>query len=145
LPRRRRGPAADRELLPVRHERVEVVIGWPAGPLRETPRDEGPGAAIGLDEHELPVAPVGGILLQDRLGGRAAPGEGVEDQRAGAGGDPSIRRRSPTGLGIKGYGAAGCEGATVWGPGAVPRLAALQMVGTLIAEGLGRQISACLA
>ena len=71
----------------VRHEGVEVIVRRTSLRLRETVRDEGPGAVIGLDEDEPPVASVGGILLQDRLGGRAAPGEGVEYQRVVAGGD----------------------------------------------------------
>jgi hypothetical protein len=96
-----RGPATDSELLRVRREGVEGIIGRPAGRLRETPRDEGPGAAIGLDEHELPVAPVGGILLQDHLGGRPTPGEGVENQRVGAGSDPQYSPEEPHGFGYQ--------------------------------------------
>jgi hypothetical protein len=99
----------------------------------------------GLDEHELPVALVGDILLQDRLGGGAAPGKGVEDHRAEPAAIRSIRRRSHTGLGMKEYEAPGSEGATVRASRAVPTPAALQMVGTLPAGGSARQIFAFLA
>src|ERR687894_727247 len=74
------------ETCAVRCQGVEVVVGRNAGHLRETARDEGEGAVVGFDEDEPPGAPVGGVLLQESPGGRAAPGEGVEDQRVGTGG-----------------------------------------------------------
>src|SRR3712207_5075682 len=76
-----RSPDAEEWDTRPRREGVEVVVGRTARHLRETVRDEGPGAVVSLDENEPPAAPVGGVLLQDRSGGRATPGEGVEDQR----------------------------------------------------------------
>jgi hypothetical protein len=73
-----------------------VVVGQTSRHLCETARDEGPGATvIRLDEDELPVAPVGGVLLQDRPGRCAAPGEGVEYQRAGPGGGSQYAPEEP--------------------------------------------------
>jgi hypothetical protein len=75
------------EIPAVWQEGIEVVGAPIAARLCETARDEGMGTVVGFDEDEPPVALVGGVLLQDRLGGRAAPGEGVEDKGVGAGSD----------------------------------------------------------
>jgi hypothetical protein len=93
-------PSADRELSVLRHEGIEAVVRRTARHLRETAGDEVPGAVSGLDEHELPVAPVGGILIQDRLRGRPTPSEGVEDQRTGARGNSQYLPEKPHGFGV---------------------------------------------
>ena len=75
------------ETFMVRCQGIEVVVGWTSRPVREPARDEGPGVFVCFDEDEPPVATIGGVLLQYRLAGRAAPGERIEDQRVGVGGD----------------------------------------------------------
>jgi hypothetical protein len=47
----------------VQHEGVEAIVQRTYRRLGETARDAGPGAVVGLDEDEPPVAPLGGVLL----------------------------------------------------------------------------------